>query len=428
MKSKLWIILLINLLFLTGCEKGSQNAKPAEDNPESKAEFSDKEAAAEKETDSGNSEIVPLPPVTILADGIIQAVQPVLPVAFETSGKLLSVNVQVGDEIAAGTLIAILDDTSLQDTVVQAQLQVEQAENNLTQAEQALTNLEIDRPLRQAEAQQALAAAQENVEFTAAQLEGLDATISEATITTAQARVTLTAKELERTETNYAPYRAKPDDNVQKAQFGSAWAQAQLNYDAAVRQLNNLTGAASNLTRAQKEANLAVAQEQLTKAQANLDKLLAGNLDETAQLNIAQAEISLEQSQLNLTQAEEALSKSHLLSPWTGTIISVAVVPGAPVGAGTPIITILDTTHLEFHTTNLSERDLGQVFPGQAALITLKAFPNEPLDATVVRIGWQAGAPVGDAATFPVALVLNETDLTIRPGMTGRVEIHAGDE
>jgi hypothetical protein len=45
----------------------------------------------------------------------------------------------------------------------------------------------------------------------------------------------------------------------------------------------------------------------------------------------------------------------------------------------------------------------------------------------VVRIGWQAGQPVGDAATFPVMLVFNETDLEIRPGMTGRVEISGGE-
>ncbi len=425
MKYKILIFISIALIFLTGCEIGTKDAKPAGEAADEKAEWIEKEAAAKKEAEA--SDAVPPPPVTILADGVIQAVQPVLPVAFEASGKLLSVNVQVGDEIASDTLIATLDDSDLRDAVTQAQLQVEQAENNLEQAQQALTDFETNLPLRQAEAQQALAAAQENVEFAAAQLQGLDATISEAAITSAQARVTLAAKELEQAETNYAPYRNKPDDNVQKAQLGAAWAQAQQNYDAAVRHLNNLTGTATNLSRAQKEANLAVAQEQLAKAQADLDELMAGNLDGSVQLNIDQAEISLQQSQLNLTQAEAALEKSQLHSPWDGTVVSVEAVPGAPVGAGTPIITLLDTTQLEFHTTNLSERDLGQIFEGQNALITLKAFPNEPLVATVVRIGWQAGAPVGDAATFPVALVLTETNLTIRPGMTGRVEIHAGE-
>jgi hypothetical protein len=45
----------------------------------------------------------------------------------------------------------------------------------------------------------------------------------------------------------------------------------------------------------------------------------------------------------------------------------------------------------------------------------------------VERIGWQAGEAVGDAATFPVIVALRENDLEIRPGMTGRVEIYAGE-
>lgn len=72
----------------------------------------------------------------------------------------------------------------------------------------------------------------------------------------------------------------------------------------------------------------------------------------------------------------------------------------------------------------MSERDLAQISPGQTAEVTLKTFPDEIIEASVVRVGWQAGEPVGDAATFPVMLFLSETDLDIRPGMTGQTEIH----
>jgi hypothetical protein len=50
-------------------------------------------------------------------------------------------------------------------------------------------------------------------------------------------------------------------------------------------------------------------------------------------------------------------------------------------------------------------------------------YPDAPIEATVVRIGLQAGAPVGDAVTFPVILSLSDTNLELRPGMTGRAEI-----
>ena len=89
---------------------------------------------------------------------------------------------------------------------------------------------------------------------------------------------------------------------------------------------------------------------------------------------------------------------------------------------------MLDTTQLEFHTTNLSERDLAKIFPGHTAIVTLKAYPDDPIEAVVKRVGWQVGEFVGDAVTFPVILRLSETDLDIRPGMTGRVEIRTDDE
>jgi hypothetical protein len=71
----------------------------------------------------------------------------------------------------------------------------------------------------------------------------------------------------------------------------------------------------------------------------------------------------------------------------------------------------------------LSERDLAEVLAGQTAVITLKTFPNDLINGTVVRIGLQAEGVVGDSATFPVMIGLDTAVLDIRPGMTGRVEI-----
>ena len=414
MNVKHWIILIILFVFLSGCAE-----KPAEGEPQITPSL------------EMTVEILPSLEVpdskTILAEGVMQAVQPVLSLAFETSGRLLAVHVQPGDLVQAGDLIATLDDTALQEAIAQAALQVDQAENSLTQAQQTLISLQADLPLRQAEAQQTLTTAQENVRLAETQLNGLGAPASEAAITQAQADVLFALQRLEKAEKAYEPYRDKPDNNINKAYFGTAWADAQLAYDAAVRRLNALTGTPSELTRAQLEADLSVAQAQLERAQINLDNLLSGKLDEIAQLNVELAEINLTQSELNLEQAKADLTKAQLLAPWTGTVLTIEIYPGALVSGGSAIVTMLDASLLEFHTTNVSERDLAQIFSGQSAIITLKAYPTDPIDATVSRIGWQAGEPVGNEATFPVILVLDETDLEIRPGMTGKVEINASN-
>ena len=166
MKSQHWLLWIIVLVLLAGCSDVVVEVDPtATPIPDETLDPSPTQVR------SG---------VTILADGVVQAAQPVLPLAFENSGKLLTVHVQAGDRVETGDLLATLDDTAIQEAIVHAGLEVDQAENNLAQAQQSLTTLEIDLPLRQAEAQQALALAQDNLRVAEAQLNGLDAPATEA--------------------------------------------------------------------------------------------------------------------------------------------------------------------------------------------------------------------------------------------------------
>ena len=168
------------------------------------------------------------------------------------------------------------------------------------------------------------------------------------------------------------------------------------------------------------------AEASVVSAQQSLDQALEGPKPEeidAARRTVDQAGITLQQNQLSLEQAERALEDAQLFAPWSGTVLTVDAAPGAFVGSGSPVVTLLDTTQLAFHTTNLSERDLAQIEQGQPARITLKSYPNDIIDGTVLRIGVQAEGTVGDAATFPVILTIAANDFDIRPGMTGRVEI-----
>ena len=465
MNTKRWILLATMLLFLVACEGRPAQVKP------SATPIPDE-----------NIEPSPTPAhtgVTILADGLVQAAAPVLPLGFEMGGKLIVVHVEAGDLVQEGDVLAQLEEAdsldsyqaavssaqlsvliagqSLDDLYTNAALRGAEALQTIASAQSALDALAVDTPIQQSEALQAIADAQEAVRVAEYRLNSLGAEASEASITAAQSDVTLAAERLERAEKAYKPYRDKPDNNLNKAYYGGAWADAQSEYDAAVRRLNSLTGSPSDLVQAQKEADLAVAQAQLAQAQATYDALAAGippadlavaqarlaaaqaaydalengvDPDELvlAEAELANAQIQLTLAQNNLEKAVEAQDDIYLVAPWTGAVISVEFAQGARVGSGSPIVTMLDTTQLEFHTTNLSERDLVKIFPGQTAVVTLKAYPDGPIEASVLRIGWQVGEFVGDAATFPVVLSLSDTELDIRPGMTGRVEIRTDDE
>ena len=182
----------------------------------------------------------------------------------------------------------------------------------------------------------------------------------------------------------------------------------------------NLTAAGLNTDNAlSADAGVASAQQALSQAKTGPRESDIAQ----ARLQVEQANLSLEQAKFGLDQARNALKDAVLLAPWQGTVLSVETAPGAIVGAGSPIITLLDTDDLQFYTSNLSERDLAEIEPGQVVQITLKSYPGQPIEGRVDRIVPQAGGAIGDAATFAVVIDLQPTDLLLLSGMTGRAEI-----
>ncbi|MFQ5341340.1 MAG: HlyD family secretion protein [Anaerolineae bacterium] len=340
----------------------------------------------------------PLPTgITILADGVVQAAQPAVPLAFEAGGRLLAVHVRVGDQVQAGDLIAELDDT-------EARAQVEQARLDLRLAELAVEDL------KQQPRRASVAAAQARLAAARASLQDLLALPDPEAVRVAQAQLANAEAALQQAQAAYDQVKWRPEVGMlpQSQQLQQA--------------TNNYEMAKAQYEQAQKNASpeqVASAQAQVEQAQAELDALLAG----PSAKDQATAEINVTRARLALESAQRRLDRTKLRAPVSGTVVSIEAAPGALVGSGAPVVLLLDTSRLEFHTTNLSERDLAQISPGQTALVTLKAYPDDPIAATVKRIGVQAGPPLGDAATFPVVLDLGETDLDIRPGMTGRAEI-----
>ncbi|HRQ41800.1 MAG TPA: efflux RND transporter periplasmic adaptor subunit [Chloroflexota bacterium] len=409
--------LILLILVLVGCGQGpTQTGEVAA-------------TATAVPTDDSAPTATPIPTgVTVLADGVVQAARPLLPLAFETGGKLLAVNVQPGDVVQAGEVIATLDDAALQEAIANTTLQVAQAENGVAQAQAELDRLLAWQPdelvVSVAEAnlvaaETALANAQTSDAAAGNSLTAANVNINQAQRTLADAQKAYDTafdpgREWELSHPWYADaLKAEREGTTRAVEMAQEQLRvAQANYALAAAGLNNDTAVSA-------QANLLNAQQALEQAQRGPkpEEITA------ARLRLEQAQISLEQSQLGLQQAQNALSKAQLIAPWTAVVLTVDAAPGALVGGGSPIVTLLDTTQLEFHTTNLSERDLAQIAPGDAVQVTLKTYPNDPLTGTVLRIGLQAAGTVGDAATFPVIIALDTAVLDIRPGMTGRAEI-----
>jgi multidrug efflux pump subunit AcrA (membrane-fusion protein) len=423
-KFKLFLISLL-LIFSIGC---GQRGQVVTESAEETAEATDPETTPTPR---------PTRPVqnntTIVADGVIKAAQPMLPLSFATSGRVLTLLMQPGDAVEVGDTIATLDDSAVQEAIANAQLQVVQAENSLAQTQLDLDNLLAWEP-------DELAIAQAEANLTAAQTQLANAQTQDAVAGNSVTQARVSVEQAERGLTDAQEAYDTAFDPGREWELNSPFYADRLKAER--------EGATRNLQFAEEQlevarANLALAgagvnndtavsaQSSVASAQLSLEQAQQGPKPEevtAAQLRVQQAEISLQQSQLTLTQTENDLSQLTLISPASGTVLSVDVSVGTTIGAGSPIVTLLNTAELEFHTTNLSERDLAQVVPGQTAIITLKTYPNDLIEGTVLRIGLQAEGTVGDSAVFPVMIGLEATDLEVRPGMTGRVEIVREEE
>ncbi len=391
MNRKFIFILAVLVLVLAGC-----SGEPVVVDPDPRPSIEESNTPVPVEIPSG---------VVILADGLVQTAQPALPLTFEIGGRLLSVDVQAGDQVQEGDILARLD---ADETIVSYKSTVTAAELSVLRAQQALDDLINNAATMTSQAQMNLAVAQDelqNAEYRW-QVQQAGSRASGDTIAAAEANLVLAEREVEQAQAQFNRYSGREDDDPLRALALSNLVAAKQRRDSVLRGLNWYTGSPTELAQARLDAEVAIAQAQLETAEREWDDRKNGpDPDE-----VALAEGELANAQAHLTQAENDLEKAIagdvLIAPLDGTILSVESTPGSQVGPGSPILVLLDTTQFEFHTTNLSERDMAQIIPGQSADVILKAYPNDPIEATVIRIGWQVGQIIGDAATFPVVLSL----------------------
>jgi len=338
------------------------------------------------------------------ADGILVSLQPTLGLSFEVTGRVTEVLVRPGDLVKAGQVLARLDTLTLQNSVRDATAQLEQARFNL------------DRAKRSAESGTDLSAAWKGVE--AARL-GLINAQGAYSSTLLRSDVTTQVREAKfwadywggELDGAYLRLNERPSSEKRREDYEVLGARAA---DAHNQMLQIEQDAKNQVSAAQR--GLALAQQSYLSALSSYNSLKDGDPVKQAELQVLLQETALTRAQMNLANAE-------LKAPWDAMVASVDIAPGAQEVAATPAVTLVDISHLQFVTNNLSERDLGRVALGQAANLTLKAFPDDKLTGKVAAISPLAGATVGDAATFAVRIDLDPSQLALRPGMTGEVEI-----
>jgi len=144
-----------------------------------------------------------------------------------------------------------------------------------------------------------------------------------------------------------------------------------------------------------------------------------------ARANVAMIRASIDQAEAKLKIDQTNLEKAIILSPINGVVLVRSVEKGQTVAASlqAPVLFTLaeDLTKMELHV-NVDEADVGQVREGQKATFTVDAYPDRtfPADITQVRYGSQTTEGV---VTYLTVLNVDNTDLSLRPGMTATADI-----
>ncbi len=142
-----------------------------------------------------------------------------------------------------------------------------------------------------------------------------------------------------------------------------------------------------------------------------------------AAITSAEADISIANANLELKQLD--IDKSKILSPVDGIVLKRAIEPGQTVASSlqAPILFTLaeDLKHMQLEA-NIDEADIGAVKVGQAATFTVDAFTGRSFPARIETIEFSPETTDG-VVTYKAILSVNNSDLSLRPGMTATAQI-----
>ena len=140
------------------------------------------------------------------------------------------------------------------------------------------------------------------------------------------------------------------------------------------------------------------------------------------QFDAAASGLKSAQAQLNASQNQ--LSYTQLVSDHDGTVASIAGEIGQVVGAGTPVVTVVRDGSREIQIY-VPENRLGQIRPGQAAVITFWALNDITASGHISEI-----APMADSVTrtYKVKVAVDAMPEAAKLGMTAKVTLRNGSE
>ena len=316
----------------------------------------------------------------VVANGRVVA-QKIATLAFSRAGRIIQVNVQEGDSVQKGQVLAVLDTRDLELSAKQQQA------NYISVLAQYSQTLRGALPTEIRQAQSELVSAGQR-------LRDLDKGPASTQITELQASMQQVEAEVRQAQAAYDTARRENPAGIGASPEAAALEQKTIALQAAKARLEAIY-------EKPKLGQFAEARAQVAAAQA---KLIALNpLSETLVSRQAQAE----QAFYAWQQAEQAITEAQLTAPFDGLIMNVVMTEG-DIAGGSSTVQLADFAEPTFEA-DVDEADFGLIDVDQFARVRLQSAIGVPISATIKSIG-KIGHPSGSLNVYRTRLTLEPVE------------------
>jgi len=376
----------------------------------------------------------------LTASGTVEATE--VSISPEVGGRVVEVLIEEGDLVAAGDPLFRFDDEALmikRQQIVAAGASA-QAETELAviTARQGMSDLYDNAVVITAQAELNLANARkaldEALRHRSYQSRGNRA--SSETITGVEAQLTLADETVSEAEDAVDRASNLSADDPKRAAAEAALYTARHARDVIQANLNWYTGSPTDFDQAILDAQVSVAQANVTKAETEFARVKIGpDPDDVAlaQAQVRAAEAALAAAKAGTTAEIEAidlqLEKLTVSAPQEGVVLSLNLNAGEVLQLGGTALTLgrLDSLHI---TVYMPEDRYGQLRLGAQAEVSVDSFPGERFFASITRIASQAEFTPRNVQTeegrrttvFAVELAVSDSSGRLKPGMPADVQ------
>ena len=168
---------------------------------------------------------------------------------------------------------------------------------------------------------------------------------------------------------------------------------------------------------------LASSQEAEASAQAAVDQAqaeLEATITPARPEDVATAQAEVASAQANVEAAQNEYADSLITAPFSGRIGSLTIKIGDAVAPGQAVGTLVSNGQAQFDV-QLSDADFAHVRVGDTAAVTFDAYPNVSFPATLLTI--DASPSTDDASSHEAVLNFVTPDARLAPGLEGEAII-----